>query len=131
MRYLLDTSVFLWSLSEKQKLNKQAVDLLSSSASELYLSPASSWEIAIKFALESLSLPKPPSEFIPHAMRLLAVRSLEITHVHSLMAGALPPHHRDPFDRMLIAQARVERMVLLTADKVFRKYDVELLFCRK
>lgn len=131
MKYLLDTSVFLWSAGAPEKLNKQATSLLSSNASELYLSAASSWEIAIKLALGSLTLLKPPSEFIPHAMRTLALRSLDITHFHSLAAGELPRHHRDPFDRMLIAQARSETMILLTADSTFTRYDVETVLCGK
>jgi PIN domain nuclease of toxin-antitoxin system len=131
MKYLLDTSVFLWSLGAEQKLNSRATKLLSSSSSELYLSAASSWEIAIKFALGSLTLPRAASEFIPHGLRLLAIRSLDITHLHSLAAGDLPSHHRDPFDRMLIAQARAEEMVLLTADSTFKAYDVETVFCRR
>jgi len=129
MKYLLDTSIFLWSLGAEQKLNRQATKLLSSNMSQLYLSAASSWEIAIKFALGSLTLPKSPSQFIPHAMGLLAIRSLDITHLHTLAAGELPPHHRDPFDRMLIAQTRAEGMVLLTADRAFKLYDVETMFC--
>jgi PIN domain nuclease of toxin-antitoxin system len=131
VKYLLDTSVFLWSAGAPEKLNKQATSLLSSISSDLYLSAASSWEIAIKFALGSLPLPKPPSQFIPHAMRTLALRSLDITHFHSLAAGELPQHHRDPFDRMLIAQARAEALVLLTADSALKSYDVELMFCGK
>jgi PIN domain nuclease of toxin-antitoxin system len=131
VKYLLDTSVFLWSAGAPEKLNKQATSLLSSNASELYLSAASSWEIAIKFALGSLTLLKPPSEFIPHAMRALALRSLDITHFHSLAAGELPRHHQDPFDRMLVAQARSETMVLLTADSTLTRYDVETVFCGK
>jgi PIN domain nuclease of toxin-antitoxin system len=131
VKYLLDTSVFLWSAGAPEKLNKQATSLLSSKASELYLSAASSWEIAIKFALGSLTLLTPPSELIPHAMRALTLRSLDITHFHALAAGELPRHHRDPFDRMLIAQARSETMVLLTADSTFTRYDVETIFCGK
>jgi PIN domain nuclease of toxin-antitoxin system len=131
VKYLLDTSVFLWSAGAPEKLNKQATSLLSSISSDLYLSAASSWEIAIKFALGSLPLPKPPSQFIPHAMRTLALRSLDITHFHSLAAAELPQHHRDPFDRMLIAQARAEALVLLTADSALKSYDVELMFCGK
>jgi PIN domain nuclease of toxin-antitoxin system len=131
MKYLLDTSVFLWSLGAERKLNQKALDLLSSSAAELHLSAASSWEISIKYGLGTLVLPKPPSQFIPNAIGLLSVRSLDITHFHSLIAGELPPHHRDPFDRMLIAQARAENMVLLTADRTFQKYEVEMMFCGK
>ncbi|HKN74264.1 MAG TPA: type II toxin-antitoxin system VapC family toxin [Candidatus Acidoferrum sp.] len=131
MMYLLDTSIFLWSLGAEHKLNQKARDLLSSSAAELYLSSASSWEISIKFALGSLALPKPPSQFVPNAIGLLALRSLDITHFHSLAAGELPPHHRDPFDRMLIAQARMENMLLLTADRTFLRYEVKIMFCGK
>lgn len=131
MKYLLDTSVFLWSNGAPERLNRQATAVLSSKSSEVYLSAASSWEIAIKFALGALRLPSPPLQFIPDALRILSIRSLEISHLHSLAAGALPPHHRDPFDRMLIAQANSEEMVLLTADRVFEKYDVETMFCGK
>lgn len=131
MKYLLDTSVFLWSNGALERLNRQATTVLSSKSSEVYLSAASSWEIAIKFALGALRLPSPPLQFIPDALRILSIRSLEISHLHSLAAGALPPHHRDPFDRMLIAQANSEEMVLLTADRVFEKYDVETMFCGK
>ncbi len=131
MKYLLDTNVFLWSNGAPEKLNRQAITALSAGSAEVYLSAASSWEIAIKFALRSLRLPSPPSQFIPHAMRVMALRSLDITHFHSLAAGELPRHHRDPFDRMLIAQARSETMVLLTADTAFKKYEVETVFCGK
>jgi len=131
MNYLLDTSIFLWSLGAEHKLNRKARDLLSSTAAELYLSAASSWEIAIKYALGTLALPKPPSQFVPNALGALAIRSLEITHFHCFIAGELPPHHRDPFDRMLIAQARLENMTLLTADRTLFKYEVKTMFCGK
>jgi PIN domain nuclease of toxin-antitoxin system len=129
VKYLLDTHIFLWGVAAPAKLDKQVAGLLSSQSSELYLSSATSWEIAIKFALGSLRLLKTPSEFVPAGIQALALRPLEITHIHSLEAGALPRHHSDPFDRMLVAQARSEEMVLLTADAAFKKYDVEILFC--
>jgi PIN domain nuclease of toxin-antitoxin system len=131
VKYLLDTSVFLWAAGTPDKLNQHATRLLSSAALELYLSAATSWEIAIKFALGSLPLPKPPSQFVPEAMRFMSLRTLDVTHFHSLAAGELPRYHRDPFDRMLIAQARVETMVLLTADTALRRYDVETVLCGK
>jgi PIN domain nuclease of toxin-antitoxin system len=129
MKCLLDTSVFLWSLAAEHKLNQRAKDILTSPKTELYFSAASSWEIAIKFALGSLPLPKAPSEYIPHALRSWAIRSLNITHEHALRAGELPAHHRDPFDRLLIAQALEEQLTLLTADRVFQKYKLDLIFC--
>jgi PIN domain nuclease of toxin-antitoxin system len=131
MKFLLDTNVFLWGLSEEYKLNLTAQEILTSSTSELYFSAVGSWEIAIKFALGSLPLPKAPSEYIPHALRAWALRALDITHEHALRAGELPAHHRDPFDRMLIAQALSEKMTLLTADRVFQKYKIDLIFCGK
>jgi PIN domain nuclease of toxin-antitoxin system len=129
MKYLLDTAIFLWSLDAVHRLNQDARNLLSSTASELYLSAASSWEIAIKFESGSLRLPKPPSQFLPDGSASLGLRSLDITHQHSLQAGALPIHHRDPFDRLLVAQAQVESMVLLTGHRQLRKYNVQMVFC--
>jgi PIN domain nuclease of toxin-antitoxin system len=131
MKFLLDTNVLLWGLSAEHKLNSSAQEILKASSSELYFSAAGSWEIAIKFALGSLPLPKAPSEYIPYALRAWAVRALDITHEHALRASELPAHHRDPFDRMLIAQALSEQMTLLTADRVFQKYKVDMIFCGK
>jgi PIN domain nuclease of toxin-antitoxin system len=105
--------------------------LLSSKASELFLSSAAAWEIAIKYALGTLKIHAEPVVFIPQAIRDLKLHSLGITYVHAIEAGRLPQFHRDPFDRMLIAQAQTEGMVLLTADRVFRKYKVEQVFCAK
>jgi PIN domain nuclease of toxin-antitoxin system len=131
VKFLLDTNVFLWGLSEEHKLNPRAQEILKSSSSELYFSAAGSWEIAIKFALGSLPLPKAPSEYIPYAQRLWGIQTLNITQEHALRAGELPVHHRDPFDRMLIAQALSEQMTLLTADRIFQKYKVDSIFCGK
>ena len=129
MRYLLDTNVFLWSLAAKNKLNSKALAVLSSSASQIYFSAASSWEISIKHALGKIQLPAPPSEFIPQVIREMGFVHLDVTSVHALAAGELPPHHRDPFDRMLISQARAEDLLLLTADRTLKQYDVEVLLC--
>jgi PIN domain nuclease of toxin-antitoxin system len=128
VRYLLDTGVFLWCAFAPERLNARAAKILSTE-SEVYLSPANSWEIAIKFILGKLPLPRKPSELIPEAMRKLALRPLDITHVHALVSGELRPHHRDPFDRMLIAQASAENMVLLTGDNLFKAYDVSMMMC--
>jgi PIN domain nuclease of toxin-antitoxin system len=131
MKFLLDTNVFLWGLSGEEKLNFRAQEILTSASSEMYLSAVSSWEIAIKFALGLLPLPKTPSKFIPQGLQVWAVRTLNITHEHAFRAGELPVHHRDPFDRMLIAQAVSEQMTLLTTDLVLQKYKVDLIFCGK
>ena len=96
---------------------------------ELYFSAASSWEITIKTAIGKLILPEPPSEFVTKAMRLMALQSLDITHSHVFALEELPNHHRDPFDRMLIAQAQTEQLVLLATDRVFEQYKVDHVYC--
>ena len=94
---------------------------------DLFLSAASAWEISIKFALGKLDLPAAPSRFIPSLMAQTGVTPLPILHSHALHVAELPPHHRDPFDRMLIAQAQLERLPILTADPRFGAYEVEVL----
>ena len=131
MKCLLDTSVALWSVVAEHKLNKQAQGLLTAGTSTLYLSAASVWEIAIKYALGNLPLHEEPATLIPEMLRGMGMRALAITHTHALEAGRLPSHHADPFDRMLIAQARTEGMVLLTADRALQRYQVELINCAR
>ncbi len=131
MNYLLDTSVFLWALAEPSRLNRRARELLSREQGELFLSAASSWEISIKHALGRLELPEPPATCIPLWLQKWGLRPLDITHLHALAIGELPSHHEDPFDRILIAQAKLEQMVILTADRMFRKYPVEVFWCGK
>lgn len=131
MKFLLDTSVFLCALDADFRLNARAREILTTPSQELFLSAVSVWEIAIKFGLGSLPLPKAPSEYISVAVRTWGLRTLDITLEHALRAGELPPHHRDPFDRMLIAQAVAEKMTLLTADRVLQVYKIEMILCGK
>ena len=129
MKYLVDTGVLIHSLVSRPKLNDRALSLIADDSSELYLSAASSWEIAIKANTGKLVLPERPSQVVANAMRLMSLQALDITHLHALAVEDLPNVHPDPFDRMLIAQAKTEQMVLLTADRIFEKYKVELVFC--
>lgn len=129
MKCLLDTSVWLWSLTTWERINEKARGVLSSGRNELYLSAASSWEIAIKTALGKLQLPEPAASYIPKRMATQGIRPLAITHTHALSVSDLPLHHSDPFDRLLIAQARTEDMVILTGDHAFEPYEVEILWC--
>ncbi len=127
MRLLLDTHVFLWLQTTPARVGA-IVDTLALDTTELLLSPASSWEIAIKWSLGKLPLPEPPAAYVPEAMRIARVRSLAITHSHTLAVADLPDHHRDPFDRVLIAQSMVESIRLVTADPLMRRYDANLLW---
>jgi PIN domain nuclease of toxin-antitoxin system len=91
------------------------------------LSSASSWEIAIKHALGKLPLPEGPAAYVPEAMRRLVVEGLVVEHAHALAVAGLPAHHRDPFDRLLVAQAQQLGLPILSADPALAAYDVELL----
>jgi PIN domain nuclease of toxin-antitoxin system len=131
MSYLLDTTIFIWLLKEPEKLNQRALDLLEDGNQNVFLSSVTSWEVVIKFAIGRLTLPKKPEELLSEIFTNFAFQPLSITHAHSLAVGELVFHHRDPFDRMLIAQARSENLVLLTADSMFEKYPVDILWCGK
>jgi PIN domain nuclease of toxin-antitoxin system len=124
MRLLLDTHVWLWLQTEPTRINQNVLAMLENVSNELLLSSASSWEIAVKYALGKLPLPAPPAEYVPDRMRRSGVRPLAITHSHALHVADLPPHHRDPFDRMLVIQAQLENLEIVTADPAFTRYSV-------
>ena len=131
MKYLLDTSVLLRARAAEDTLNEKGKRILTDPEADLYLSAVSTWEISIKFASRALKLPSPPAEFIRNSLAGWNLHPVDITHEHALVAGELPLHHRDPFDRMLVAQARLEGMTLLTTDPAIGRYDVESLYCGK
>ena len=123
MRLLLDTSVLLLALSEPERLSVAARNAIEDPASIILVSAASAWEITIKRALGKLEAP----ESVVGAIREAGFETLDITPDHAERAGGLPPHHRDPFDRMLVAQAVAERCTLVTRDDALQDYDVEIL----
>ncbi|PYX22712.1 MAG: PIN domain nuclease [Acidobacteria bacterium] len=129
MSYLLDTGVWLWSVGEPERMSSSAREIFADRTEELFLSAVTSWEVAIKVASGKLRLPEPPGTYVPSRIMMQGLRPLPISHMHALAVHGLPPHHRDPFDRLLIAQAIVENMTLLTADREFKKYDLPLLWC--
>ena len=128
MKILIDTGCWLWSLTEPERLNEMARDLIADPAQVLFLSAASSWEIAIKAALGRLQLPEPPDKYVPSRMEAMDIQGLPVEHIHALRVFGLPRHHQDPFDRMLIAQAQSESLAILTADRAFAAYDVETIW---
>lgn len=130
MTYLLDTQVWLWLQNDPERVSDEVRSRLVDVATELLLSAASSWEIAIKYSLGKLPLPAPPRDYVPSRMRSGAVTGLPVSHAHVLHVATLPFHHRDPFDRLLVAQAQLERIPLVTADRQIEKYDVEVLPAR-
>jgi PIN domain nuclease of toxin-antitoxin system len=126
VQFLLDTHVFLWLLAEPERLSGH-IGPLEDPANELFLSAASSWEIAIKSKLGTLDLPDDPRTYVPDSMRAIGVDPLSVEHSHALAVCDLPPHHRDPFDRLLVAQGRALRLRIITADIQIALYDVETL----
>jgi len=127
LNILLDTQCWLWALSEPEKLNNTAQNLIADETNRLYLSVASVWEIGIKVKIGKLSLPEAFEDFIASRFRQFDITSLNITVYHAIVASNLPLHHKDPFDRMLIAQAKAEDLPILTTDNMFKLYDVSLI----
>lgn len=124
MKFLLDTHVWLWWLSEPERLPNQIREAIEEPANQPLLSVVSSWEIAIKHALGNLPLPEAPDRFVLKRLKRDGIGSMSIEHRHALATGELPFHHPDPFDRLLIAQAMVERLPIATVDRKFDAYAV-------
>ena len=124
MRLLLDTQCWLWMAASPERLSARARALVETTDNELYLSAASAWEIAIKHSLGKLSLPEPPARYVPSRLDATRTLALAIEASHALHIATLPPHHRDPFDRLLVAQAQLEDLPILTADPVLARYEV-------
>ncbi len=127
MRLLLDTHVMLWALSAPRTLAAPARTLIADPVNDVWISVASLWEVAIKQQLEKLALPKPAREWLPPALVATGISTLDIRPQHAYVAGALPDHHRDPFDRMIIAQAQEEGLTVVTRDDRFHRYDVTIV----
>ncbi len=127
VRILLDTHAWLWMISTPERFSKQALRMVEKTSVELVLSAASAWEISIKHGLGRIELPGDAEAVIPDLMLRSGVEALPITHTHALRAGALPAHHKDPFDRILVAQAQLEGIPILTADQEIPSYDVEVI----
>jgi PIN domain nuclease of toxin-antitoxin system len=126
VRALLDTHVFLWANTDPERLGRQR-SLVEEGTVGLVLSVASSWEIAIKYGLGRLALPEEPRRYVPERLRRLGAESLAIEHGHALAVADLPPIHADPFDRLLVAQAKLLDIPIVTADPRIAQYQVQTL----
>ncbi len=127
MNVLVDTHVWLWMWGEPEQLRNEARSVLEDPATKLHVSAVSAWEIATKAAAGRLRLPTSAETWLTDARHRRDVTEVPITFAHAIRAGSLPPHHRDPFDRMLVAQAQSEGLVLVSADRQLEPYEVELL----
>jgi PIN domain nuclease of toxin-antitoxin system len=124
VKLLLDTVTFLRASLGEAGLSSRARHLLLDDNNERYLSTVSAWEITIKYSLGSLPLPQPPDRFIPRHRDALAAQSLPLDEESALHLARLPQLHRDPFDRMLICQAIIGGMILVTPDELISQYPV-------
>ena len=128
MRLLLDTCTFLWIAGDSPELSARARTLFESPEHEVFLSAASAWEIGVKHALGRLPLPEPPGRFVPAMREMHAIESLAIDEESVLQADRLPPLHRDPFDRLLVCQAIVHGLTILSPDPLVAAYPVRVVW---
>jgi len=127
MTFLIDTHCWLWWIESPERLSNQALDLIRRGENTVLFSAASSWEIAIKYAIGKIHLPEAPEEFIPKRVARDSFTTIPIEHTHAIHTASLPMHHSDPFDRLLIAQAQLENVPILTADPKIEHYSVNVI----
>ncbi len=128
MRILLDTCTFLWIIGDAPELSNRARELFIDPANDVFLSAVSAWEISVKHGLGRLPLPEPPEKFIPFQRERHGIEALPLEEEATLYLNRLPSSHRDPFDRMLICQAIVHGLVILTPDELVTQYPVRSLW---
>ena len=128
MKLLLDTHALLWFIGNDPQLSAPARELVENPAQEIFVSAASLWEIAVKLSLEKLKLPRPFGEVFPRQLDLNGFELLPISCWHLNQLMVLPFHHRDPFDRLLIAQALADGMTIVTCDPEFPKYPAKIFW---
>lgn len=127
MRVLLDTHAFLWFLAGDERLSRKAREAMSDENTELFVSAASVWEMAIKASLGRLHLPLPVADYVAEKIHD-GFQVMPIDWVHAAAVQKLPFHHRDPFDRLIIAQAQIEKLPLVSGDRTFLKYGIRLIW---
>ncbi len=128
MRILLDTHTVIWWVDQDHRLGEAARSAIADPSNELFLGAATVWEIAIKVGLGKLTLSMPYLSWMKQAITDLAATLLPVTVEYASAQAGLPLHHRDPFDRLLVAQARVENMPLISGDAIFDRYGITRLW---
>jgi len=128
MKVLLDTCAFLWLVTDDPQASELAKEIFLNNDNELFLSAVTGFEIAVKYSLGKLHLTEPPKEFIANRIQTNALIELPISMIHALALQNMPLHHKDPFDRLLVAQAMANQIPLLSADQQLSAYDIERLW---
>jgi PIN domain nuclease of toxin-antitoxin system len=128
MKYLLDTHAFLWFVSDDYRLSSKARSIINNSKNEIYFSAVSAWEMSIKSRLRRLTIKEELEPFIVKQLAENNFSTLSISIFHAIYTSKLPEIHKDPFDRMLIAQSNVEKMFLISKDKDIKRYKVPIVW---
>ncbi len=128
MKLLLDTCTFLWIAADAPQLSRRAAALFRAADNEVFLSAASAWEVAIKHAIGRLPLPSPPDKFVPDMREFHGITELPVDEASALHLSRLPALHRDPFDRMLVSQAIVHGLIILTPDPLVMQYPARTIW---
>ncbi len=123
MRLLLDSHIVVWAILQPERMTSALERTLADQRNERYVSAATIWELGLKQGREKIALPRD----LTTDLEEINAEALDVTFGHAVAAAKLPFHHADPFDRMLIAQAQIERLTLVTADRRLAAYDVDLL----
>lgn len=128
MRLLIDTHAFLWFAVDDPQISNHARDCMADPGNEIFLSAASYWEMCLKISTGKLKLTPDWQDWLPRLVRRIDLRWLQILPAHCEASAALPRHHGDPFDRMLVAQARHEGLTIITVDGIISDYGVPVLW---
>ncbi len=128
MNLLLDTHAFLWWITDSPDLSARAREVIESPENIIHVSAVCAWEVAIKARIGKISLQATPERLIPEMITLHRFTPLSIQMIHALRVFALPDYHRDPFDRLLVAQAQVEDLAIISRDPLLRPYGVTLIW---
>jgi PIN domain nuclease of toxin-antitoxin system len=128
MKALLDTHTFLWWITDQPRLPRRVRAVIEDGKNDIYVSAVSGWEIIIKFQLGRLTLPENPEDYLMEQIQRNAFRTLPLRMRHSLRLLRLPHYHKDPFDRMMVAQAHFENIPILTSDRQIARYPVEVIW---
>jgi len=127
VRYLLDTEVWLWMQAEPDRIGRHTMNILTNDRNELFLSAASGWEIAQKFRRGRLRLPEPPDDWVPDRLLTSGVNGLSIAHSHALAVSRMDDRQHDPIDRLLIGQAIIEHLPIISTDSRLAVFDTEFI----
>ena len=126
-RYLIDTHCWLWWHIDPNRLTKRIIELIENKDSVIIFSVVSAWEIVIKYNLKKIRLPLPRSDYVNKRLEISYMEVMPVHLTHVLQVEKLPDYHKDPFDRLLIAQAITENLTVITSDHQFKQYDVEIV----